>query len=591
MAKAGAGSIVRLRLIAGALAFFLLMFAARLVYVQAIQGPELAQQALDARLRTYVIEAPRGQILDATGQVLAQSSERVNIGVNQLEVARFVHEVDGEVVGTGAAAAADLLAPILGVDEAELGGMMVGSSTFVYLAKGLTPTEWREIRALGIDGIGPEWVSDREYPNGNTAGNVLGFVGVDDVGLAGLEQTFNSVLTGVDGAETVEIGVGGQVIPTGTNETVPSQPGSTLNVTIDRDLQFLAQQLVDETTARYSAQWAGVAMVEIGTGRVIVLADSGAVDPNDPGLTNAADRGARSVSAPYEPGSTGKLLTIAAAVDQGVVDPSTVFFIPSRETIDGQVFNDSTPHPDYDMTLTGILATSSNIGTVHVGNLLTDEERYQYMLDFGFGTPTGIGLPGEEPGLLSLPENWDGRTRMTTMFGQGYAITLLQNASMVATIGNGGTYVAPYLVESIEAADGTVTVPDRAEDRQVISPEAAQTMIDMMEGVVQEGGTAPRAAIPNYRVAGKTGTAQTADASGALTQVVANFVGIVPADAPRFAVAVVVYKPQSGFYGGTVAAPIFQQLSQAALLSYGVPPSQGEPAALPWLADGSLTIP
>lgn len=591
MAESTTGGVGRLRGIAVALAFFLTLFAARLIYVQGIQGPELAQEALNARLRTYTIEAPRGQIVDATGQVLAQSSERVNVGINQRVVTSFQYTVDGEVVATGAAAAADLLAPVLGVDEAVLGGMMVGDSTFVYLAKGLTPTQWREIRALGIDGIEPEWVSDREYPNGTTAGNVIGFVGVDDVGLAGLELAYDETLTGIDGAETVEIGVGGQVIPTGTNEIIPAHPGATLHTTIDRDLQFLAQGLLDATVTQYSAQWAGVAVVEIGTGRVIVLADSGAVDPNEPGLWNASDRGARSVTAPYEPGSTGKLLTIAAALNEGLVEPGSVFYVPSRQTIDGQVFNDSTPHPDYDMTLTGILATSSNIGTVQVGNLLGDDLRYQYMLDFGFGTRTGVGLPGEEPGLLGVPDSWDGRTRMTTMFGQGYAITLVQNAAMVATIGNGGTYVQPYLVEAIENADGSITVPDRADPHEVISAEASQMMISMMEGVVLPGGTAPRAAIPNYRVAGKTGTAQTADSSGALTQTVANFVGIVPADNPRFAVAVVVYKPQSGFYGGTIAAPIFQQLAQAALLSYGVPPSQGEPAQLPWLADGSTTIP
>lgn len=588
---ASTGSRARLRIIAVALAFFLTMFAARLVYVQAIQGPELAQQALDSRLRTYTITAPRGEILDAGGEVLAQSSERVNIGVNQRAINSFEYTVDGEVVATGAAAAADLLSPILGIDPAELGGMMVGDSTFVYLVKGLTPTQWREIRALGIDGIEPEWVSEREYPNGTTAGNVVGFVGVDDTGLAGLELTYDSVLTGVDGTETVEIGVGGQVIPTGTNEITEAQPGATLHTTINRDLQFQGQQLVDAAVAQYSAQWAGVAIVEIGTGRVIVLADSGAVDPNDPGLWDASDRGARSVTAPYEPGSTGKLLTIAAALNEGVVNPGSVFSVPSRATIDGQVFNDSEVHPDYEMTLTGILATSSNVGTVQVGNLLSDDLRYQYMRDFGFGSVSGVGLPGEEPGLLGVPDSWDGRTRMTTMFGQGYAITLVQNAAMVATIGNDGTYVQPYLVESIVGADGAVTVPDREPPREVISPEASQMMIDMMEGVVQPGGTAPRAGIPNYRVAGKTGTAQTADASGALTQTVANFVGIVPADNPRFAVAVVVYKPQSGFYGGTIAAPIFQQLAQSALLSYGVPPSTGDPAQLPWLADGSTTIP
>lgn len=581
----------RRRVVAIVLTVLFAIFAARLVLVQVIQGPSLAEEARAERLRTYAIEAPRGQILDAHGQVLATSGERVHVAVNQRAVATFVARDDnGDVVGTGAAAAADLLAPILGRDPAELGGQMVGDSTWVYLAKDLEPSEWRQIKELGITGIEPEWVSVREYPNGTTAGNIVGFTGVDGYGLAGLELTYNDSLTGVPGSETVEIGNGGQVIPTGTNEVVEAQQGSTIHTTIDRDLQFFAQQQVDEAAARYDAQWAGIAVMEIGTGNIVALADTGAVDPNDPGATPTNDRNARSVTAPYEPGSTGKLLTIAAAMNEGLITPESTFRVEAQHNFDGQIINEHAWHEPLDMTTTGILAISSNVGTVEIGNLLDDEVRLQYMRDFGFGSQSGIGLPGESAGILGNPDTWDPRTRLVTMFGQGYAITLVQNVAMVATIGNDGLYVAPRLVASIDRPDGTIDIPESAPDRQVLTPETAQGMLDMMESVVQDGGSGERAAIPGYRVSGKTGTAQTADANGQLTQVVANFVGVVPSDNPRFALAVVIYKPTTGLFGGVIAAPLFQSVASNALERYGVPPSEGEPAQLPWLADGSRTI-
>lgn len=571
-----------------------LVFAGRLVQVQALMGPRLAEEALNSRLRTYTVQAPRGNIVDVNGEVLATSVQRYNVGVNQRKVATFRHvAVDDDgvkvVLGTGAEEAADLLAPLLGRDPAELGAEMVGDSTFVYLAKGLTPSQWRDIRALGIPGIEPESVTERVYPNGSTAGNILGFVkreGSDLIGNAGIEYVFDQDLHGINGQETVEIGNGGQVIPTGTQEVTEGEAGDTIRLTIDRDVQHVAQQAVDEAAARYGAPWAGIAVMEVGTGRLVVLADSGSVDPGNVTATPERSRGARSVSAPYEPGSTGKLLTVAAAIDEGVVDPLTTFTVPEQMTIDGQAFRDHDPgHPTQEMTVAGILATSSNVGTVLVGNLMEDSHRYQYMRDFGFGTRTGIELPGESPGLMSEPDVWDGRTRMTTMFGQGYAVTLAQNVAMVATLGNGGVYVPPTLVAAIEHADGSVTVPEAPEGHRAVSEETSETMISMMEGVVQEGGTATRAAIDGYRVAGKTGTAQTADGSGRLNAVVANFVGLVPADAPRFAVAVAIYKPSTGFYGGIIAAPVFKSVAEFALHDAGVTPSTGDPTMYPWIIE------
>lgn len=560
---------------------FLIVFvsiAARLVYVQAIKGPELAEDARENRLRTYTTVGPRGDIVDVNGELLATSAVRYNVAVNQQKVAEFIYRDDeGNVVDTGASAASDLLAPVLEMDPAELGAQMVGDSTWVYLKKGVDPTVWREIRALGIIGIEPERVADRVYPNGNTAGNLIGFVSTDGTALAGVEYSFDDVLTGTDGYETVEIGAGGQVIPTGTNDTREATAGDTVQLSINRDVQYVAQQALDEAAQRYGAEWAGIAVMDLRTGGLVALAESGMVDPSDPSATPESARNTvRSISSPYEPGSTGKLLTLAAAINEGVVDENSQFSVDYTETFNGQTFRDAFQHPRWTMTTTGILAKSSNTGTIKIGNLLDDEVRYQYMRDFGFGSAVNLGLSGESAGILYEPDSWDSRTRMTTMFGQGYAVTLVQNVAMVATIGNGGVYQSPYLVEKIIHPDGSETVPERAATREVISEDAAETMLRMMESVVQEGGTGTNAYIEGFRVAGKTGTAETADASGQLTQVVANFVGVVPADNPRFALAVVVYKPSSGIHGGAIAAPLFKEVAEFTLSSYGVEPSQGE---------------
>ncbi|SNU01243.1 cell division protein FtsI (penicillin-binding protein 3) [Ruaniaceae bacterium KH17] len=569
------------------LLIFFVGIAARLVYIQAIKGPELADEARANRLRTYTNVAPRGDIVDINGEVMATSAVRYHIAVNQQKVAGFIlRDDEGQVVDTGASAASDLLAPILGEDPAVLGGKMVGDSTWVYLKKSVEPTVWREIRSLGIPGIEPERVSERLYPNGNTAGNLVGYVGKDGEPLAGVEYSFNDALTGTDGYETVEIGRGGQVIPTGTSDSEASVAGDTVQLSINRDVQFVAQEALDENVSKYGAEWAGVAVIDLQTHGLVALAESGMVDPSNPSASPASARNtARSVSSPYEPGSTGKLLTMAAAINEGVVDEYTVVEGSSRETIDGQVINDVMDHPNWKMTATGVLAKSSNVGTVQIGTMMSDETRYNYMRAFGFGQKVDIGLAGESAGILTPWDTWDGRSRLTTMFGQAYAVTLVQNAAMVATIGSGGVYHAPYLVEQITHPDGTVTVPERSEPRQVITEDSAATLLGMMESIPQEGGTGTKAYIDGFRVAGKTGTAQTSDANGRLTQVVTNFVGVVPADNPRFALAVVAYKPDPTLTGNIVSAPVFKEVAEFALHTYGVEPSQGEAPQFPLLIE------
>jgi len=558
-----------------------LVFAGRLVYVQALEGPRLAEDALNTRLWHSTLQAPRGDILDANGEVLATSVQRYNVGVNQRLVRDFSAEIDGETKH-GAVAAAALLAPLLGRDAAELGADMVGDSTFVYLARGLTPAQWREVAALRIPGIEPELTSERIYPNGNTAGNILGYVGRDGEGLAGLELTFEEQLRGVPGSSVVEVGRTGQSIPSGLRETTPAEPGDTIHTTIDRDIQFRAQQVIDETVDKYAAQWGAMVVQEIATGRVLAMADSDAVDPNNYQASPPENRGSRAVQAAYENGSTGKLPTFAAAIDVGAVTPTTTFTTPDRLTTpSGQTFSDADPHATEQMTVAGILATSSNTGTVQIGDRMSDEQRHEYFRAFGMGERTGIELPGETPGILGSPETWDGRQRYTTMFGQGLAVNLVQNTAIVAALGNGGRYLPPRLVDGTTDSGGRYHAAETPEARQVVSEETAAQMVTMMEGVVSQEGTGVLGQLDGYRLAGKTGTAQVPDANGNLTRTVANFVGVAPADDPQFAVGIVVYHPGHQVPSSIIAAPAFRDIAAFTLQHLGIPPSTEPPSLFP----------
>lgn len=562
-----------------------LVFAGRLVYVQALEGPRLADDALSTRLSHSTIQAMRGDILDANGEVLATSVQRYNVGVNQVKIREFETEIDG-VTKRGPVAAAALLAPLLDRDPAELGAQMVGDSTFAYIAKGLTPQEWREVRELNIVGIEPEPTTERIYPNGSTAGNILGYVGRDNEGLAGLELTFEEQLRGVPGSSVVEIGRTGQSIPTGLRETTPAEPGDTIHTTIDRDIQFRAQQVIDDTVDQFRASWGAMVVQEIGTGRILAIADSDSVDPNNYQASDPEDRGSRAVQAAYENGSTGKLPTFAAALDTGVVTPTTTFTTPDRWTTpSGQTFSDADPHATEEMTVAGILATSSNTGTVMIGDRMSDEERYEYFRAFGMGQRTGIELPGESPGMLTAPEEWDGRQRYTTMFGQGLAVNLVQNTNIIATLGNGGVHVPPTLIDGTTDASGRFHAAEEPEGTRVVGEEAAEQMITMMEGVVSQEGTGVLGQLDGYRLAGKTGTAQVPDANGNLTRTVANFVGVAPADDPQFAVGIVVYHPRHQVPSSIIAAPAFKDIAGFTLQHLGIPPSTRPPSLYPMRAE------
>ena len=570
---------IRQRIITlGAIAL-LLTFAVKLVWIQGVNAAELSAAALENRLATSTSEPLRANIVDRDGVVLAQSAKRFHVFVNQVKLKEWVRAEDGQVLAQGPMDAARILAPILDVSESELAADLVGDATFQYIAKYVTPETWDLIADEGIYGIDYEPVTERIYPNGDIAGNIVGFVGGREDqqglewGLAGVELEFEDELLGTPGSITYERGGQGTVIPTGVLEEEPAVPGSDVVLTIDRDIQYFAQEALADALRTTGGSQGIVTVQSVKTGEFLALADSGSVDPNDPGATSASSRTSRAVEDVFEPGSTAKVITVAAALEEGLATPTTRFEAPYQYTTDNnQTFKDSHDFGTQKLTLSGILVNSSNTGTVQVGEGLTEAQRYQYLSDFGFGQRTGVGLPTESAGILHPWEKWDGRTKWAVLYGQGVSVTALQTSQVYQTIANGGVRVQPSVVKGYQTADGEFVERATEEPVRVVSEETADQLMLMLEDVTEEG-TGRLAKIDGYRVAGKTGTAEAVGPSGRLDRIVASFVGVAPADDPEIVVSVIMFDPKTSIWGGEVAAPVFSDVATFALQALRVPPS------------------
>ncbi len=552
------------------------LFVARLIDVQIVSAAPLAQEALAQRLVTVDVTPARADIVDRNGVVLATSVVRYNVWVNQQKLAKWKPPTEGPAP----LVAASILAPILGLSESELAAALVGDKTFVYVAKSITPEVLDLVGAEKISGIEWEPTSQRLYPNGATAGNIIGFMGgsaasTGEVGLGGIEQAFQGQLEGTPGSRTYERSKYGTTIPTGIHSEEAAVPGESVVLTIDRDIQYFAEQRVAQALSETGASGVVVVVSDPITGEVLAMADSGAVDPANPGATDASHRGSGAVEDVFEPGSTAKIITMAAALEEGVATPTSQYVAPYAYTTDNnQTFHDSHAHPDEKLTLTGVLVKSSNTGTVQIGQQMSDETRYNYMTAFGLGERTGIGLVSESPGILHPWQDWDGRTKYATAFGQGVSVTALQTAQVYGIVANGGVKVAPTIIKGFDNADGTFTPRDASAPVRVVSANTASELMSMLTEVTEDG-TGKAARIDGYLVAGKTGTAQAPDETGKMTRIVASFVGIAPADNPRVVVSVILYDPKSSIWGGDVAAPVFKDVATFALQTLRVPPSTG----------------
>lgn len=565
-----AGSRGRMTFLTAVVVVVLLAFAVRLVYVQVLEGPAIAAEARKARLSTVDLLGARGQITDRNGVALATSVERYDVSVNQLLVGEYRGNGTKEDPD-GALGVAGRLAPLLGMQRAELGGLIVGDRPFKYLVKGVLPSVAREVRALRLPGINVDKVADRVYPNGNVAGSIIGFVNSSGVGLEGLELALDDRLEGTPGVETYERGAKGQPVPGGFAQDTPAETGDSVQLTLDADIQWKAQDLLDAQVDKTKADSGSIVVEDVTTGEILAIADSGARDPNNPGASAGGSLSA-SVSNVFEPGSTGKVITMAGALELGLTTPLAKWTVPYRFTTENdQTFKDSHEHPTLKLTTTGVLAESSNTGTVQVGSLMTPEQRHSWLTRFGFGTRTGIEVPGESPGIMvKSADEWDGRSKYAVLFGQAVSVTALQATQVFATIANGGVRVEPHVIAGWTTPDGTYTPEPAAARTRVVSKETAKTVLTMMESVVDDG-TGGNAAIPGYRVAGKTGTAQNwLEGKQGIT---ASFIGVVPADKPKIAVSVILHNPRTTIYGGTAAAPVFRELAAFTLDELGIAPS------------------
>jgi cell division protein FtsI (penicillin-binding protein 3) len=479
-------------------------------------------------------------------------------------------------------AAANALAPILGKDPSTLQTKLTGKRRFVYVARGITPEAWEKVKALGLAGILSQSTSRRTYPSGQLAANVVGFVGGEGKGLGGLEYGMQTELGGQDGHIAYEVAGGGRRIATGQEQGTQAVAGSDVTLTIDRDIQWQAQQAIAARVAAANADGGTVVVMDPHTGKIFALASAPTFDPNTPGLATDLQRNNLAVTEAFEPGSTSKVMTMAAVLEEKKLRPNSHVTVPSTLTRHMKVFHDHDNHPTENLTLTGVLAKSSNIGTILAAEKLTPEVLYSYLKSFGVGERSGLKFPGEAKGFLPVPSSWSGTSMPTIAFGQGISVNSVQAASVYATVANNGVRVTPSLVASTTDANGTVHVAPAPQTRRVISATTATTLRAMMETVVSDQGTAAIAKIPGYRVAGKTATAQRYEPKCKCYKgYVASFIGMAPADNPALVVAVTLINPRNGHYGGAEAGPVFKSVMSFALQSLRIPPTSTKPPVMP----------
>lgn len=519
--------------------------ALRLVYVQGIDPTGQASKALDERLRSQVLTPERGSVLDRNGAVLATSVRRYDLVVDQRLVKDFP-EWDTE---SGEERMIDIderiaqLSTAIGVSEKDLADRMKGDRPYSVVKRSVTP----QVRDLAMDlrvpGLIAEPVDRRTYPNGPVAGSILGFVSADGTAREGLELSQNDALAGKAGKREYEVAANGVRIPNADHSEIPAVDGSDLRLTIDKDAQWYAQELIAAKQAEYEAEWGNIVVMDVKTGEVLAMADSTTVDPADPNGVDQMFWRPTAMTHAYEAGSTGKALTIAASLDASNITPETGYDVPSKKEFDGETINDASPHAEYEMTVAGIFARSYNVGTVQVAQEISDKARHEYMKEFGIGEPIHVGMPYEASGRLGTPDDWDRRTRLTTMFGQGYSQTTLHTAQMYQAMANGGVLVPARLIDATVDASGAEHRWDAGESRRVIEEDTSKELLRMMETVVTKGSSKD-AQIPGYRVGGKSSTAQAAGESGTYDGYNLGFTGVAPLDDPRFVVSVSLHRPE-----------------------------------------------
>jgi cell division protein FtsI (penicillin-binding protein 3) len=574
----------RIRILALVFTVAIALLSLQLFRVQIIEASNYKLRAVDEMETTRVVQAPRGEITDINGVAFARSVSAISIVVDQTQI-------------NDPARTAAFVAPILGLSVADVQASITGTRKYSMVLKNGRPALWSKLstamenynasldgKQLGerIIGFFPERSYIREYPSGKLISSLVGFVRADGVGATGLESSMNSTISGTAGRYSYARANGAE-IPGSQNEIIAPKPGTSVRLTIDRDVQWVAAKAIADAVKSTGAVNGTVIVMDPRTGAIIAHATAPTFDPNNTkGISLDLMRNP-SVQDVYEPGSTGKVMTMAAALEEGTVTPTTVFSVPYGLHRAGKTFHDHEKHATQQLTTTGILAVSSNTGSIKVGETLGSQKLYDYLTKFGIGSKTGSGLPGESAGILRPVKTWSGTTAPTVAFGQGYSVTAMQATSVFATIANGGVRVSPTVIAGTSDASGHFTPAGNRETVRVISEDAAAKLRTMMESVVSANGTAPSAAIPGYRVAGKTGTAQRVDPiTGKYNGYTASFIGFAPADSPRFVINVTLQRPRNGHYGGALCGPVFKKVMTFVLQSEHVAPTgtRVQPVAL-----------
>jgi cell division protein FtsI (penicillin-binding protein 3) len=552
---------------------FLLLFGiivGRMAYLQVASKSDLYEFGEQQRIRSVKLSAERGSIFDRSGQDLALSVPQQTVWA------------DPKMVADPFKAAA-LLAPILDMDVYVLQEKLNQDGRFTYLARKVDDSVAQRVKDLELDdicgeekGVKAQCVAmyeepKRFLPDGDLVSSVVGRVGVDNEGLSGLESKYEKDLSGAPGRLRVEQDPFGRDIPGGLRSETPAQRGQDLVLTIDRDLQYKVDQAMRDQVDLSNAKGGMAAVMDVTTGEVLALSnlnrntETGEIKaaPNNMALTNV-----------YEPGSTSKLLTLSAALETGVVTPSTMSTVADHMQIYDSEFKDAEPHPTQQWSTTDILTASSNIGTIQIAQKLGKDRLDQYQRAFGFGSKTDIDYPGESAGLLTSPKKYSGTTLATTAIGQGVSTTTMQMLAAFNTIANGGEYVAPKLIRATIDGSGDEKLTAPSSTRRVVSELTAAQMNLMLQEVVRVG-TATSAKIEGYDVAGKTGTARKPNAAGTGYQngaYISSFAGFAPAGKPKFTAIVILDEP-TPIYGGLVAAPVYADITRYALQEYGIDPA------------------
>lgn len=564
----------RIRALIFMTAVIMFLFGLRLVQVQAVQANDYRSRAVNEMEKVKTLQAPRGDITDITGVPFARSVAATSIVVDQTQI-------------LNPAKVAAFVAPILNMSVSDVQTALSGKRKWNMVAENAKPAIWIKLTSaidqynLKLPGMSPERIIGfspersyiREYPAGSLIASLIGFVNHDGIGATGLESSMNSTISGKQGKYSYANGYKAE-IPGSQSEIILAQAGTSIRLTVDRDIQWVAAKAIADAVKSTRALSGTVIVMDPKTGQILAHATAPTFDPNNTSKVSLVAMRNPSVQDVYEPGSTGKVMTLAAALEEKKVTPETVLTIPYALKRSVKVFHDHEPHPTQRLTTAGVLAVSSNTGSIKIGEMLSNDMLYDYLTKFGIGSKTGSGLPGESRGILPKVADWSGTTAPTVAFGQGYSLTAMQATSVFATIANDGVRVSPTVIAGTSDSSGNYTPSDTRGSIRVISADTAEKMRLMMESVVSENGTAPSAAIPGYRVAGKTGTAQRIDDTcGCYRGYTASFIGFAPADNPAYVISVTIQDPKGLHWGGYLGGPVFKKVMSFVLQSKGIAPT------------------